>query len=460
VAESVDLGVYNAAVIIPDNAHGIWANWIAPISIGNGNVMAQRFGPGLEPLTPAIRIGRSTDISDVKGVLDNSEGLFSVWQLENDPVTHVGSVRAQHIDNLGSVSWDPEGIIVNDFNPPTQVWMQPKIVSDGLNGCVILYNNSPSFYVYREVHAARLNAAGEVLWQRGYDSLVGELIDIDSHTHHSVVIAWYSLISRYNYNAYFSIIDSAGNLAANKLFGNVGHGPLTDYQPGFHSIKSDRYFSYYTSNRCVMKLNEIDSGWSEGVLQVSPPYVVTTQHRLGSKISGLYFGSRDTLRGDLWGILDNRSWAWRDSMVQASTQSVGNFSKTGCPMSDEGIGLFWTDSYHYYGQLVAGNGILGDTLYTGIQETEFDSSRYVTLECPYPNPAHGTVIVNYALERAGPMRLSVRDLLGREVALLLQKELPPGAYRAQWEPLVEQVGRFFVVLECGGETYAKAMVVR
>ena len=50
-----------------------------------------------------------------------------------------------------------------------------------------------------------------------------------------------------------------------------------------------------------------------------------------------------------------------------------------------------------------------------------------------PNPGRGPFTVTYALPRSAPVRVSVIDVQGREIAVLADGELPAGRHRATWE---------------------------
>jgi hypothetical protein len=56
----------------------------------------------------------------------------------------------------------------------------------------------------------------------------------------------------------------------------------------------------------------------------------------------------------------------------------------------------------------------------------------VTFARPYPNPVSGRVALSFNLPRPGPVRLSVFDLQGRRVAMLVDDVLPAGRQTASW----------------------------
>ncbi|HYE95514.1 MAG TPA: T9SS type A sorting domain-containing protein, partial [Rubricoccaceae bacterium] len=71
------------------------------------------------------------------------------------------------------------------------------------------------------------------------------------------------------------------------------------------------------------------------------------------------------------------------------------------------------------------------------------------LGAPYPNPASGAVTVPYDVAEAGAVRLSVYDLLGREVARLVDGEADAGRYEAVLEAGGLASGVYVVHLTAG-----------
>lgn len=64
----------------------------------------------------------------------------------------------------------------------------------------------------------------------------------------------------------------------------------------------------------------------------------------------------------------------------------------------------------------------------------------------YPNPAAGPVMLAYVLDRPGPVRLEVLDLLGRRVALLVDAPRPAGPHEAHFDVSAQSAGLYHVRL--------------
>lgn len=73
----------------------------------------------------------------------------------------------------------------------------------------------------------------------------------------------------------------------------------------------------------------------------------------------------------------------------------------------------------------------------------------VQLDGNYPNPFNPQTTISYGLPQAGPVRLTIYDALGREVAVLVDREQAAGRYRATFEAGDRPSGAYFYRLEAG-----------
>jgi len=80
-----------------------------------------------------------------------------------------------------------------------------------------------------------------------------------------------------------------------------------------------------------------------------------------------------------------------------------------------------------------------------------------------PNPARGPVVMDYALDRSGPVSLEVFDLAGRRVASLVQGDQTAGTHSVRWDPALGQgrprAGVFYARLTAAGVTRMRRFVV-
>jgi len=83
------------------------------------------------------------------------------------------------------------------------------------------------------------------------------------------------------------------------------------------------------------------------------------------------------------------------------------------------------------------------------------------LDSPYPNPFNGIMNLNYGLPQKAKIRLSVFDLAGREIAVLVSGEQPAGSYQLTWNSENFASGLYFVRLDAGAfQSTWKATLLR
>jgi hypothetical protein len=71
------------------------------------------------------------------------------------------------------------------------------------------------------------------------------------------------------------------------------------------------------------------------------------------------------------------------------------------------------------------------------------------LEQNFPNPFNPSTTIRFSVPHHGPVSLKVYDILGKETAVVLQQELEPGTYSAQWNALGHASGVYFYRLTAG-----------
>jgi hypothetical protein len=77
----------------------------------------------------------------------------------------------------------------------------------------------------------------------------------------------------------------------------------------------------------------------------------------------------------------------------------------------------------------------------------------------YPNPFNPTTNIQFAVPQAGPVSLRVYDVLGREIALLVDNVLQPGYYTARFDGHNLASGVYFYRLIAGEFVEMKKMQV-
>jgi hypothetical protein len=83
----------------------------------------------------------------------------------------------------------------------------------------------------------------------------------------------------------------------------------------------------------------------------------------------------------------------------------------------------------------------------------------MALEQNYPNPFNPETAIRYSLIAGNQVRLSVFDLLGREVAILVNENKPAGTHAVRWNADTFPSGIYAYRLTAGGSSGVKRMIL-
>ncbi len=99
------------------------------------------------------------------------------------------------------------------------------------------------------------------------------------------------------------------------------------------------------------------------------------------------------------------------------------------------------------------------TLPTGVNTESEELPAEVTLSANYPNPFNPETTIRYGLPKAGQVRLAVYDMLGHEVAVLVDRSKPAGNHTVRFGAGDLPSGVYAYRLHAGGETVARTMML-
>lgn len=81
------------------------------------------------------------------------------------------------------------------------------------------------------------------------------------------------------------------------------------------------------------------------------------------------------------------------------------------------------------------------------------------LEQNYPNPFNPSTVISYHLPEAGSVKLKIYNLLGEEIALLVNQQQPAGTYKVNWNASGLTSGVYIYRLEAKNFTQTKKMIL-
>lgn len=91
-------------------------------------------------------------------------------------------------------------------------------------------------------------------------------------------------------------------------------------------------------------------------------------------------------------------------------------------------------------------------------EDDLVATRFA-LKANYPNPFNPTTTIEYSIGLAGPTRLMVYDVMGREIVKLVDEYRPMGSHKVVWNASSMPSGIYFYRLETSSFTRTQKMVL-
>lgn len=96
---------------------------------------------------------------------------------------------------------------------------------------------------------------------------------------------------------------------------------------------------------------------------------------------------------------------------------------------------------------------------TSVKESNSVRPEQYSLSQNYPNPFNPATRINYSVQRTGNVTINVYDLLGREIATLVNEIKPAGNYSVEFNSTRLSSGIYFYRMESGSFTHTKKLVV-
>jgi predicted GH43/DUF377 family glycosyl hydrolase len=178
---------------------------------------------------------------------------------------------------------------------------------------------------------------------------------------------------------------------------------------------------------------------------------------------------------------------WRRIGLARSTNGGTVWQKCGTgPILSEGSPGSWDQNFVQEGFVLA----IGDTLHMWYSGMSYNTNRacighatmpvdtlskYVvvgiqesddalipdgySLSQNYPNPFNPSTIIEFDIPSSGFVSLKIFNVMGQEVATLINKELPPGNHKVEWKPENLSSGLYFYKLETKGYQETKKLVL-
>ncbi len=269
-------------------------------------------------------------------------------------------------------------------------------------------------YEYKNFEMDRIAENGEYIWddKKTFVDLVGDrsrIIDLYFNDDSSASIYWIDMDGSGNYVSYYQLIDKNGGLQFN---GN-GITPSEEYP---------------------------NQNWADRMIKSDDDYII------------LYID--DQLKAHK--LTQNGESVWTEDVV---------FSTMGASdrryISDKNGGFIYTFIEGLNGlwaQQVSSNGNLGEVI-TNIIFNKSILPKTFKLSQNYPNPFNPRTTINYSISKSGFVQLTVYDVLGRDVAKLVNEHQKNGKYSVQFNASNLPSGVYFYKIVSGSFSKVNKMLL-
>ena len=95
----------------------------------------------------------------------------------------------------------------------------------------------------------------------------------------------------------------------------------------------------------------------------------------------------------------------------------------------------------------------------GVSKEVIDLPRVFSLFQNYPNPFNPATIINYSVGKEGHAKITVYNIIGSKVAVIVDEYKSAGSYSVQFNAVALPSGVYFYKLESGGYSDIKKLVV-
>jgi len=420
---------------------------------GNGEILWQNNGVTI------ANAANSWAYPEITGY--GSDGAIVTWIGVN------GEVFAQKIDTAGNLLWPVESVMLASSGN------LPQIAVDGSGGLIVCWFAYASQATETNVFAQRVDSEGNVRWGTngvpiclapGYQHKP----DLVPDGQGGAIISW--LDGRYQSKNYVFAqrVDWNGDTcwSANGLQVSNTKGfyrPLisTDNQGGailtwMGGITEDIYVQRINMNGAAvwpndLKLTESTTPYIPGIISDGVKgAIVIWENLTDSKIKVQHISSDGTLSFQSYG----------------KTVSIGNGLNGFFAATTDGAGkaiIVWEDSPSFNTNIYTQRVIIPNFINDIYEEQSTNLPCDFLLSQNYPNPFNPSTRIQYQVSNISQVVLRVYDVLGKEVAVLVNEEQPAGRYEVEFQSAVGKCqlvsGVYFYKLQVGDYTAVKKMIL-
>jgi hypothetical protein len=189
----------------------------------------------------------------------------------------------------------------------------------------------------------------------------------------------------------------------------------------------------------------------------------------GTAFNGVYLSTNNGQNWTQTGFVnqDVYSLAASGTNIFAGTYGGGVYLSTNNGQNwtqiNEGLGnlnitsLLTTTDYIFAGTY--GSSVWKRSELTGVNNISGSIPKSYNLYQNYPNPFNPSTKIKFDLPKSSSAKLVIYDILGREVAILVNEQLKPGNYNIEWNASNFPSGVYFYKLVAGDYVEVKKMIL-
>ena len=142
-----------------------------------------------------------------------------------------------------------------------------------------------------------------------------------------------------------------------------------------------------------------------------------------------------------------------------STNNGGSFTGTSNIYSEQILYYDRANLYINNHGIISKMRIVYNMPIIGIQPISNEIPKEFTLQQNYPNPFNPVTGINFSISKSTNAKLTVFDITGKELAILVNENLNPGTYKVNWDASDFPSGVYFYRLTAGDFVQSKKMIL-
>ena len=458
--------------MVSDGTGGAIVTWSNSLN-NNTDIYAQRInGDGIIQWSaegvPVISYQNLQHVPEI--VTDGAGGAIICW---TDFRNSKNDIYAQRIDSNGNLLWSASGVEIRDTINNGGFG---SMIADNNGGAFIAWSDERDFNsTWTDIYIQRIGSSGGTFWDDNGKPVIIEqdaqdnpIMVLDSQGH--IVVIWRDSRSGATPDIYAQKIDPDGG----GKYWNTSGVQITstsDIDITVQIISDESGGTLITfldkspSDRDLVISQRLGSdgqtSWNGNGIVVcnslqpkSPPKVISESNNGAIIIWGDYRSGNEDIYAQK--ILYTGNLAWQENGIEISKIDFNQTHYNLISDGDNGAIVSWDDP-RYTNDIYAER-LLGDGTLTSIEEEGLIVNNFL-LKQNYPNPFNPNTKIKYSVPHSSKIVIKVYDILGNEVATLLNEEKPYGSYDVEFDASGLSSGIYFYKLKAGEFIQTKKMIL-